>query len=167
MPEERKNQFISQQEAKARFLKWLDGRHKLDSFFKSGFKTHDLQAGAFQRGGWYVFAARPGIGKTAILFSLAYQQALAGVSVYFTNLEMSAEQMWLRLACLHRKDLSLWRLLNDDLSPAEITLLRDLAEKELPSFSPLFCEDSEFHEFVKTVKGNINPGSRSICSSII
>jgi replicative DNA helicase len=162
MAEEKKNQFISQQEAKARFLKWLDGRCNLDSYFKSGFKAHDQQAGAFQRGGWYVIAARPGIGKTAMLFSLAYRQALVGVNTYFTNLEMSAEQMWLRLACLHRKELSLWRLLNDELRPAELTSLRDLAETELPTFSPLFCEDSEFIEFVKTVKGNINPGSRSI-----
>jgi replicative DNA helicase len=159
---EEKNQFISQQDAKARFLKWLDGRNKLDSYFKSGFKTHDQQAGAFQRGGWYVFAARPGVGKTAMLFSLAYRQACVGVSTYFANLEMNSEQMWLRLACLHRKNLSLWRLLNDELSPAELASLRNLAETELPTFSPLFCEDSEFTEFVKTVKGNINPGSRSI-----
>jgi DnaB-like helicase C terminal domain len=70
--------------------------------------------------------------------------------------------MWLRLACLHRKELNLWRLLNDELRPAELLSLRELAETELPTFSPLFCEDSEFLEFVKTVKGNINPGSRSI-----
>jgi replicative DNA helicase len=163
MAEEIKNQFIDQQEAKARFLKWLDRRNKLDAYFKSGFAAHDQQAGAFQRGGSYIFAARPGIGKTAMLFSLAYRQARVGVSTYFANLEMSTAQMWLRLACLHRKDLSLWRLLNDDkISPAELTALRELAENELPTFSPLFCEDSEFTEFVKTVKGNINPGSRSI-----
>jgi replicative DNA helicase len=162
MAEEKKNQFIDQQQAKARFLEWLDGRHNLDSFFRSGFKGHDQQAGAFQRAGWYVFAARPGVGKTAMLFSLAYRQALAGVATYFANLEMSTEQMWLRLACLHRKDLNLWRLLNEELSPVELASLRELAKTELPTFSPLFCEDSEFTEFAKTVRGNINPGSRSI-----
>jgi replicative DNA helicase len=160
--DENRNQFINQQQAKARFLKWLDGRQNLDSYFKSGFKTHDQQAGAFQRGGLYIFAARPGVGKTAILFSLAYRQALAGVSTYFVNLEMNSSQMWLRLACLHRKDLNLWRLLNTELSVAETNFLRELAENELVTFSPLFCEDSEFTEFVKTVHGNINPGSRSI-----
>ena len=38
------------QEAKARFLKWLNSRENLDSYFKSGFKTHDQAAGAFQLG---------------------------------------------------------------------------------------------------------------------
>jgi replicative DNA helicase len=157
-----KNQFITQQEAKARFLKWLDSRQSLTAYFRSGFKTHDQEAGAFQRGGFYVYAARPGVGKTAMLFSLAYRQALSEVSTYFVNLEMSAEQMWLRLACLHRKDLNLWHLLNSELSAAQMAMLHELAENELVTFSPLFCEDSEFTEFVKTVKGNINPGSRSI-----
>lgn len=160
--DESKNQFVTQQQAKTRFLKWLDSRQNLNAYFRSGFKTHDQEAGAFQRGGFYVYAARPGVGKTAMLFSLAYRQALSGVSTYFVNLEMNAEQMWLRLACLHRKDLNLWHLLNSELSPVQMAMLRELAEDELVTFSPLFCEDSEFTEFIKTVKGNINPGSRSI-----
>ena len=162
MDERKKNQFITQQESKARFLKWLNGRENLDSYFRSGFKTHDQQAGAFQRGSFYVFAARPGVGKTATLISLAYRQAITGVSTYFANLEMNTEQLWLRLACLHRKDLRLWHLLNNEILPEQVNFLRALAENELVTFSPLFSEDFEFTEFVKTVHGNINPGSRSI-----
>src|SRR5215471_1907960 len=162
MDEQKKNQFITQQESKARFLKWLNGRENFDSYFQSGFKTHDQQAGAFQRSGLYVFAARPGVGKTATLISLAYRQAIAGVSTYFANLEMNTEQLWLRLACLHRKDLRLWHLLNNEILPEQVNFLRALAENELVTFSPLFSEDFEFTEFVKTVHGNINPGSRSI-----
>jgi replicative DNA helicase len=162
MDDQKKNQFISQQEAKARFLKWLNSRENLDSYFKSGFKTHDQAAGAFQRNGVYVFAARPGVGKTSMLISLAYQQAIAGISTYFASLEMTTEQLWIRLACLHRKDLKLWDLLNNTIPPDQVSFLQDLAENELVTFSPLFTEESEFTEFIKTVHGNINPGSRSI-----
>lgn len=44
----------------------------------------------------------------------------------------------------------------------KIAMLKDLAETELSSFSPLFCEDSDFLDFARTVKGNIEPGSKSI-----
>jgi replicative DNA helicase len=160
--ESKRNQFIDQQEAKARFLKWLNGRENLDSYFRSGFKTHDQRAGAFQRGALYVVASRPGIGKTATLLSLAYHQAIAGVSTYFSNLEMPTEQLWLRLACIHRKDLKLWNLLNNELSLEHKKILNDLAENELVNFAPVFTDEYEFTEFVKIVHGSIKPGSRSI-----
>ena len=97
-----------------------------------------------------------------MLLALARHQALMGVSTYFFSLEMSIEQMWLRLACIHRKDLSLWHLLNDPHSDSELELLADLATNELIKFSPLFCEDGEFKGLERTARGNINPGSRSM-----
>ena len=154
--------FIDKQESKRRFLVWLNDRQNSEPYFKSGFDSHDKAAGAFQRGGFYLFAARPGIGKTAMLFSLAYRQARLGVSTYFVNLEMTVEQMWIRLAALHRKDLTVRELLEGELDEDKMALLKDLAENELPSFSPLFCEDSDFRDFAKTVNGNIEPGSKSI-----
>ncbi len=154
--------FIDQQEAKRRFLDWLDNRKNNASYFRSGFKSHDQAAGFFQRGAKYLFAARPGIGKTALLFSLAYQQALLGVTTYFVNLEMTVEQMWVRLACLHNKDLSVRGILDGELTEDQLDMLRNQAEKELPSFSPQFFEDTDFGAFTQAIKHKIEPGSKSI-----
>ncbi len=153
--------FIEQQESKRRFLAWLQQRQDKEPFFRSGFKGHDQAAGAFQRGGLYLVAARPGVGKTAMLLSLAYRQARAGVATYFANLEMTVEQMWCRLAALHDKGLTVRGILEDE-SPATKQRLVELAEGDLPTFSPLFTEGSEFLAFLETVRGNINPGSKSI-----
>jgi len=97
-----------------------------ESYFRSGFDSHDKTAGAFQRGGFYLFAARPGVGKTAMLFSLAYRQARLGVTTYFVNLEMTVEQMWIRLAALHRKDLTVRELLEGEMDENKIAMLKDL-----------------------------------------
>jgi replicative DNA helicase len=153
--------FIDQQESKRRFLEWLQQRQDKEPFFRSGLKAHDQAAGAFQRGGFYLFAARPGIGKTAALFSLAYRQARAGVATYFANLEMTVEQMWCRLAALHDKRFTVRGILEDQTQDTRQRLV-ELAEHDLPTFSPLFTEGSDFHEFVETARGNINPGSKSI-----
>jgi replicative DNA helicase len=153
--------FIDQQESKRRFLEWLQQRQDKEPFFKSGLKAHDQAAGAFQRGGFYLFAARPGVGKTADLFSLAYRQALVGVSTYFANLEMTCEQMWVRLAALHDRSLTVRGILEDQ-TPELRQRLVSLAEHKLASFSPLFTEGSEFFAFLETARGNINPGSKSI-----
>ncbi len=153
--------FIDQQESKRRFLEWLQQRQDEEPFFRSGLKAHDQAAGAFQRGGLYLFAARPGIGKTAALFSLAYRQARVGVATYFANLEMTVEQMWCRLAALHDKRLTVRGILEDQSRETRERLV-ELAENDLPTFSPLFTERSEFLEFLETVRGNISPGSKSI-----
>jgi len=153
--------FIDQQESKRRFLDWLQQRQDKEPFFRSGFKAHDQAAGAFQRGGLYLFASRPGIGKTATLFSLAYCQARAGVATYFANLEMTVEQMWCRLAALHDKRFTVRGILEDESVEMRRRLI-ELAENDLPTFSPLFTEGSEFFDFLETVRGNINPGSKSI-----
>lgn len=154
--------FIDQQESKGRFLEWLGDRQTSAPYFSSGFKSHDLAAGAFQRGGLYLFAGCPGTGKSAMLFSLAYRQARLRHSTYFANLEMTVEQMWIRLAALHCKSLTVRGILEGQLGADEISFLKDLAENELPAFSPLFCETSDFGRFAETVKANIEPGSRSI-----
>src|SRR5258707_10102906 len=91
--------FVSQDEARIRWLKSLEARdHR--RYFKSGFKAHEQSVGAFLRGSFNLFAARPGVGKTAFLFALSYRQVLAGVTTYFCNLVMGVTQMWNRTACL-------------------------------------------------------------------
>jgi replicative DNA helicase len=152
--------FISQEQARARWLKSLEQRDG-KRYFKSGFTKHDQTAGALLRGAFYLVAARAGIGKTAYLFSLAYRQVKAGVRVHFCNLEMSVEQMWNRLACLHESDLTLRELNEGELTPERVRYFMRLAD-ELQNFSPLFFESRDFAVMLKAAKAGIEPGSDSI-----
>lgn len=53
----------------------------------------------FQRGKFYIIAARPSIGKSAFSLQIAYDQALQGKRVLFLSLEMTIEDMVERLFC--------------------------------------------------------------------
>jgi replicative DNA helicase len=113
------------------------------------------------RGALYLIAARAGIGKTALLFSLAYRQALAGMKVCFCNLEMSVEQMWNRLACLHDSDLTLHELNEGERTAASAAYLTKLAI-ELEKFSPLFFESTEVASMIAAARTEIQKSSDSI-----
>lgn len=152
--------FISPEQARTRWLRSLeqrDGRR----YFKSGFTKHDQTAGALLRGAFYLVASRAGVGKTALLFSLAYRQVKAGVNVFFCNLEMSVEQMWNRLACIHDSDLTLRELNEGELTPERVRYFMSLAD-ELQTFSPLFFEQRDFAAMLAAAKAEIKPGSDSI-----
>src|SRR4029453_3688676 len=152
--------FVTQDEARTRWLKSLEARdHR--RFFKSGFKAHEQSVGAFLRGSFNLFAARPGVGKTAFLFALAYRQVLAGVKAYFCNLEMGVEQMWNRLACLHDESLTLRDLNEGELTNGRAQYLMSLSEK-LAGFSPLFFESTEFRALIAATQVEIKPSSDSI-----
>ncbi|MFI5332929.1 MAG: replicative DNA helicase [Candidatus Babeliales bacterium] len=63
----------------------------------SGFKKLDLMSSGFQNGDLVVLAARPSMGKTALALGMALHAAESGASVGVFSLEMSAEQLSLRL----------------------------------------------------------------------
>src|SRR4029453_8291692 len=152
--------FVTQGEARTRWLKSLEARdHR--RFFKSGFKAHEQSVGAFLRGSFNLFAARPGVGKTAFLFALAYRQVLDGVRAYFCNLEMGVEQMWNRLACLHDKSLTLRELNEGQITGSRVQYFMNLSEK-LAGFSPLFFESTEFRALIAASQAEIKPSSDSI-----
>jgi len=149
--------FINQDEARIRWLKSLETRdHR--RYFKSGFKAHEQSVGAFLRGSFNLFAARPGVGKTAFLFALAYRQVLAGVKAYFCNLEMGVEQMWNRLACLHDESLTLRELNEGEITNDRAQYLMSLSRK-LVGFSPLFFEGTEFRSLIAATQAEIKPSS--------
>jgi replicative DNA helicase len=152
--------FIEPSDSRARWLKSLDQRDTR-RFFKSGFKKHDMIVGALLRGALYLVAARAGVGKTAFLFSFAYRQVRAGVRVYFCNLEMSVEQMWNRLACLHDSELSLRELNEAEMTAERTAYFRSLSQ-ELENFSPLFFESTDFIALSKAARAEIKPSSDSI-----
>lgn len=63
----------------------------------SGYKKLDEMTSGFQKGDLIVLAARPSMGKTALALSIAAQAAQQDQVVGFFSLEMSAEQLVLRL----------------------------------------------------------------------
>lgn len=63
----------------------------------SGYKKLDEMSSGFQPGDFVVLAARPSMGKTALSLSIASHAARNGITTGFFSLEMSAEQLTLRL----------------------------------------------------------------------
>ncbi len=63
----------------------------------AGYKKLDEMTSGFQNGDFIVLAARPSMGKTALALSLARNAAVQEQCVGFFSLEMSAEQLTLRL----------------------------------------------------------------------
>jgi replicative DNA helicase len=152
--------FIPQSESRIRFLKSLEQRD-IRRYFRTGFKRHDQTAGALLRGAFYLIASRAGIGKTALLFKLAYLQALAGMKVCFCNLEMNVEQMWYRLACLHDPDLTL-RELNEGERTMERAAYFTTLSVKLEKFSPLFFESTDVAAMISAARAEIQKSSDSI-----
>ncbi|OGB97762.1 replicative DNA helicase [candidate division TM6 bacterium RIFCSPHIGHO2_12_FULL_36_22] len=63
----------------------------------TGFEKLDDITSGLQRSDLIVLAARPSMGKTAIALNIAVSAAAQGISIGFFSLEMSAEQLTLRL----------------------------------------------------------------------
>jgi replicative DNA helicase len=63
----------------------------------SGYKKLDQMTSGMQKGDFIVLAARPSMGKTALALTIASYAAIQGFCVGFFSLEMSAEQLTLRL----------------------------------------------------------------------
>lgn len=63
----------------------------------AGFKQLDQMTSGFQNGDLVILAGRPSMGKTAIALSLLSNAARSGTCIGFFSLEMSAEQLTLRM----------------------------------------------------------------------
>lgn len=75
----------------------IKGNNKGITGIASGFKKIDQMTSGFQKGDLIVLAARPSMGKTAFTLGVAHAAARAGHTVGFFSLEMSAEQLTLRI----------------------------------------------------------------------
>ena len=79
------------------YLAEIKGYSKGVTGVPSGYKKLDTMSSGFQPGDLIVLAARPSMGKTALALDIASFAASTGVTVGFFSLEMSAEQLTLRL----------------------------------------------------------------------
>ena len=63
----------------------------------TGYKKLDSMTSGFQKGDFIVLAGRPSMGKTAMMMSMAMHSCEQGFAIGVFSLEMSAEQLTLRL----------------------------------------------------------------------
>ena len=75
----------------------IKGHSKGITGVASGYKKLDQYTSGFQKSDLIVLAARPSMGKTAFALNIAINAANNGQVVGFFSLEMSAEQLTLRL----------------------------------------------------------------------
>lgn len=63
----------------------------------TGFSKFDSMTSGFQKGDLIILAARPSMGKTALMLNMAVTAAKEGCKIGIFSLEMSAEQLLLRM----------------------------------------------------------------------
>ncbi len=98
-----KRSFISMNQALHQTMEMLEsihGKHSGITGVPTGFTSLDNILGGFQKSDLVVVAGRPAMGKTAFVLSAARNAAVEyEVPVAFFSLEMSAQQLVLRLVC--------------------------------------------------------------------
>jgi replicative DNA helicase len=81
-------------------LESIHGKHSGVTGVPSGFSELDNYTGGFQKSDLVVIAGRPSQGKTALVLSVARNAAIMhDIAVAFFSLEMSNQQLVLRLIC--------------------------------------------------------------------
>ncbi len=98
-----KKTFVPMKEAVFSTMEMLEsihGKHSGVTGVPSGFTALDSMTGGFQNSDLIIVAARPSMGKTAFVLSLARNAAVEHEkSIGFFSLEMSTQQLVLRLIC--------------------------------------------------------------------
>ena len=89
----------------------------------SGFDDIDRKTAGFQRGDMIIIAGRPSMGKTSFALNIAENAAIRyGHPVAILSLEMSKEQLALRLLC-SQTEVPLYRVRSGNLSNEEFNLI--------------------------------------------
>jgi replicative DNA helicase len=98
-----KKSFVSMKEAVFTTMEMLEsihGKHSGVTGVPTGFTSLDSMTGGFQNSDMIIVAARPSMGKTAFVLSIARNAAVDhGKPVGFFSLEMSSQQLVMRLIC--------------------------------------------------------------------
>jgi replicative DNA helicase len=121
-------------------LEELQGNRSLVTGVPTGFSQLDNLTSGFQNSDLIILAARPSMGKTALALNIARHAAVdAGIPVAIFSLEMSKEQLSLRMLCSEaRMDSS--RLRGGFISMEDWGRLTDAAS--VLTQSPIFIDDS-------------------------
>ncbi|MCS6805318.1 MAG: replicative DNA helicase [Acidobacteriota bacterium] len=121
------------------------GRPQMITGLATGFIDFDRMTSGLQPSDLIIVAARPSVGKTSFVLSIAQNAALAGHVIGISSLEMSKEQLVMRLLCSEAR-INMQRFRNGFLNRDEWKRLaeglRRLAEcrifiDDTPGISPL------------------------------
>lgn len=117
-------------------LKWIEMARKNETKITgvpSGFRQLDAITAGWQKTDLIVVAARPGMGKTSFILSMARHQAKMGLKVVIISIEMVAEQLVLRLQSIE-SEIPLERIRKGDVNAVDfdqiITNSGELAQLE-------------------------------------
>lgn len=108
----------------------------------SGFYSIDNITNGFQKSDLILIAARPSVGKTALGISFIINAAKAGKSCAFFDLEMSKEQLVLRMLS-NFTGVDMMKIMSGRLTHAEMKKVIS-ASKELSSL-PIYIDDSSLN----------------------
>ena len=127
----------------------VDTVHRIEKLIKektgitgieSGYFELDQMTSGFQPSDMIVLAARPSVGKTALALNVAAHAAIElGKRVLLFSLEMSKEQLAMRLVCLVG-NINAQRLRTGFLASEEFSKVLDASDKL--SRAPLYIDDS-------------------------
>lgn len=124
-------------------LKEIEGLtedRKLTRGVPSGFTDLDGTTLGFQPSDLIIIAARPGMGKTALSLNIAHNAAVRGKKgVAIFSLEMSKEQLAMRLLCSHAR-VDLFRLRSGILKSDEYSAIAKAAG--ILADAPIYIDDS-------------------------
>lgn len=126
---------------------WLTGN-------SCGYEDVDKLTKGFHAGDYILMAARPSVGKTTLALNMACKMGLRGIPVCIFSLEMSQEQLGMKLLSMHSK-LTTFEINNiltgRDTDPARKFKLQDSIDKLTKA--PIYMDDTD-------------PSLSSICSKI-
>ncbi len=137
-----KEDFVPLSEIAEINLKHLENISKEKHFITgvpTGFDRLDELTCGFQPSEFIIIAGRPSTGKTSFALSLSLEMALKGKKVGFISLEMSKEQIGLRLLCAHA-NVDLSKVRSGYLSSEDFKFLAE-ATQELEKAN-IFIDDS-------------------------
>jgi replicative DNA helicase len=107
---------------------------------ESGFIELDEQLTGFQKSDLIIVAARPGMGKTAFALNILNHVAVRKrIPVLFFSLEMSANQLGLRMICIEAL-IDSQRVRTGVIEPEELKKIFEVSNKL--SQSPIYIDDS-------------------------
>lgn len=105
----------------------------------TGYADLDKVLGGLKKGDLIIVAARPGVGKTALVLNIAHNMALEGKHIGLFSLEMGKEQLAMRLLAMSTQIPS-DRIDQGDFTEDQLTRLSD-AYQELANL-PIFIDDT-------------------------
>jgi replicative DNA helicase len=127
-------------ESRFKMIKEREKNKCLYTGISSGFSELDDLTSGFQNSDLIIIAARPSMGKTAFALNLARNAAVnSGVPTIVFSLEMSKEQLTMRLICAEAR-LNPYRLQHGYTTPEDWQRLN--AARERLSGAPIFIDDA-------------------------